>query len=102
MTREQAAREAARINFDILVHGVQPKVGFEWRDTFIHDPFSDPQYGAFAVDPAAQYGAAYLDSVFATDPAAALEAARRHLRDAAREDSLDGASARISGSASWR
>lgn len=57
-----------------------------WKDTFIHDPFADPQYGAFPVDPVEQYGDAYLGSIFITDPAKALEMAQYQLRDKASED----------------
>ena len=87
MTDEEMARKAAALNYEIIVvHGVEGGVGFVWRETFIHNPFVDPQYGAFDVDPVEQYGAAYLESVFSTDPATALETARRQLRDKAGKD----------------
>src|ERR1043166_5565166 len=87
MTAEQMARKAAEINFEIVItHGLKGGVGFLWREIFIHDPFVDPQYGAFPVDPAEQYGDAYRRSIFATDPAKALEMAQHQLRDRARED----------------
>ncbi len=54
MTAEEMARQAASINLAILTHGVQCTVGFQWQDTFIHDPFVDPQHGAFAVYPVEQ------------------------------------------------
>ena len=88
MTTDQMAHQAAEINFEIVVtHGVvECKVGFVWRDTFIPNPFVDPQYGAFEVDPVQQYSDAYLNSIFVTDPAKALEMAQRQLRDTAKED----------------
>lgn len=88
MTTDEMARNAAQINFEVvIVHGLADcKVGFVWHDTFIHDPFVDPQYGAFPVDPAKQYGDAYRQSIFATDPAKALEIAQQQLRDRASED----------------
>ncbi len=61
-------------------------MGFEWEGLFIHDPFSDPQYVAFPVDPVAEYGAAYLGSIFVTDPATALKLAKRHLTAYTTED----------------
>ena len=86
MTDDELARKAAAINVVILTHGLQCTVGFDWRDTFIHDPFADPQYGAFPVDPVQQYGEAYLKSIFVTDPATALRTARQQLRNAATQD----------------
>lgn len=88
MTGEKMARKAVEINFEIVVaHGIgECKAGFEWHGTFIHNPFVDPQYGAFEVDPVQQYGDAYLNSIFATDPARALEMAQGQLRDWAKED----------------
>ena len=88
MTNDEMARKAAEINFEIVVaHGVvECKVGFVWRDTFIHNPFVDPQYGAFDVDTVQQYGDHYLNSIFVTDPAKALQIAQRQLRDTANED----------------
>lgn len=87
MTTEEMARKAAEINFEIVItHGVEGGVGFVWKEIFIHDPFADPQYGAFPVDPAEQYGDAYRQSIFATDPAKALEMARQQLRNKASED----------------
>jgi len=80
-------RRTARINYQIVItHGLEGGVGFEWQGVFIHDPFTDPQYGAFPVDPAEQYGDAYRESIFATDPAKALEMAQRQLREKASED----------------
>jgi hypothetical protein len=80
-------RRTARINYEIVItHGLEGEVGFVWNGTFIHDPFTDPQYGAFPVDPAVQYGDAYRQSIFATDPAKALEMAQQQLRDKASED----------------
>ena len=61
-------------------------VGFEWQGLFIHDPLTDPQYGAFPVDPAQQYGEAYTGSIFVTDPASAFQAAQRQLREKTGED----------------
>ena len=88
MTELDMARQAAEINFEIVVaHGVvEGRVGFTWQDTFIHNPFVDPQYGAFEVDPVKQYGSAYLESIFVTDPARALALARDQLRATATED----------------
>lgn len=88
MTTDQMAHEAAEINFEIVVaHGVvECKTGFVWRDTFIHNPFADPQYGAFDVDPVQHYGDAYLNSIFVTDPAKALQMAQQQLRDTAKDD----------------
>lgn len=85
-TKDDLVRNTARINFVILAHGEQPVVGFTWRDTFIHDPFADPQYGAFTVDPVRRYGDAYLYSVFSTDPSGALRCAQEQLRAAAARD----------------
>jgi hypothetical protein len=85
-TNDELVRNATAINNLILTHGVQCAVGFDWQDTFIHVPFADPQYGAFPVDPVQQYGDAYLQSVFVTDPTIALNAARQQLRDAAAQD----------------
>jgi hypothetical protein len=79
---EDPAHQAAAISCTILIHGVHPTVGFTWQDTFIHDPYHDPQYGAFAVDPVQQYGDAYQQSIFVTDPVTALKTARRQLREA--------------------
>lgn len=88
MTAEELARKTAAINYEIIVtHGLSDAgIGFEWRDTFIHDPFTDPQYGAFPVDPVQQYGEAYTESIFLTDPASALQMAQRQLREKASED----------------
>lgn len=87
MTDEDVIRQTARINYEIVItHGIEGSVGFFWKDTFIHDPFADPQYGAFPVDPAEQYGDMYRRSIFATDPAKALEMAQQQLRDKASED----------------
>lgn len=88
MTGEEAAREAAAINFEITIaHGLGDcRVGFVWRDIFIHDPFTDPQYGFYYVDSVCQYGEAYLNSIFATDPSKALESAEQQLRDEAHRD----------------
>lgn len=86
MTDEEMVRKAVAINCEIAItHGVDGGVGFEWRGTFIRDPFADPQYGAFPVDPAQQYGDAYLNSLFVIDPAKALKMARQQLRDKASE-----------------
>jgi hypothetical protein len=87
MYSDEAARSAAEINFEIVVvHGLEARVGFEWQETFIHNPFVDPQYGAFDVDPVQQYGDDYLNSIFVTDPGKALESAQRQLRELAAED----------------
>jgi len=88
MTAEELARKTAVINFEIIVtHGLSDGgVGFEWHGLFIHDPFTDPQYGAFPVDPTQQYGDAYLNSILATDPAKALSMAQRELREKASVD----------------
>jgi len=87
MTVEELVRKAAAINYEIIIaHGLDGGVGFEWQGLFIHDPFADPQYGAFPVDPAQQYGDAYRQSIFVTDPAKALEMAQRQLREKAGED----------------
>src|SRR5579862_5201400 len=85
---EAVARKAAEINFEIVVaHGFgECNVGFIWQATFIHNPFVDPQYGAFVVDPVGQYGDDYLNSIFATDPGTALRMARQQLRALAAED----------------
>ena len=88
MTEEEMIRRTAQINFDIVItHGLSDAgVGFEWHGLLIHDPFTDPQYGAFPVDPFEQYGAAYTESIFTTDPAKALQMAQRQLREKANED----------------
>lgn len=87
MTNDEIARKAADINYEIVItHGMEGGVGFVWNETFIHDPFVDPQYGAFPVDPVQQYGDAYRESIFAADPAKALEMARQQLRERASED----------------
>jgi len=84
---EDTIRRTAQINYEIIItHGVVDcGVGFLWNDTFIHDPFADPQYGAFPVDPAQQCGDAYRQSIFVTDPAKALKVARQQLRERASE-----------------
>jgi hypothetical protein len=83
MTAEELARKTAAINYEIIVtHGLSDAgIGFKWQGLFIHDPFTDPQYGAFPVDPAQQYGEAYTESIFVTDPATALQMAQRQLRE---------------------
>lgn len=88
MTDEEIIRKTAAINYEIIItHGLMDGgVGFEWQGIFIHDPFVDPQYGAFPVDPVEQYGDAYLKSIFATEPAKGLQMARQQLRAKARED----------------
>ncbi|MGA2116074.1 MAG: hypothetical protein ABSH56_15140 [Bryobacteraceae bacterium] len=87
MTAEELVRKTATINYEIVItHGLDGGVGFEWHGLFIHDPFADPQYGAFPADPIEQYGDAYTGSIFATDPASALEMAQRQLREKAGED----------------
>jgi hypothetical protein len=87
MTPEESARKTAAINYEIIItHGLNGGVGFEWQGLFIHDPFTDPQYGAFPVDPVQQYGEAYTGSIFATDPASALQTAQRQLREKASAD----------------
>jgi hypothetical protein len=87
MNAEESARKAAVINYEIIItHGLDGGVGFEWRGLFIHDPFTDPQYGAFPVDPAQQYGDAYTGSIFATNPASALQMAQQQLREKASDD----------------
>jgi len=88
MSAEELARKTAAINYEIIItHGFSDgAVGFEWHGLFIHDPFSDSQYGAFDVDPVQQYGDAYLSSSFATDPAKAFELAQGQLREKASED----------------
>lgn len=85
---EELVSRAVALNYEIVVaHGLTDGgVGFEWEGLFIHDPFSDPQYGAFQVDPVSQYGAAYLGSIFVTDPATALQLAKRQLRASTSED----------------
>jgi hypothetical protein len=87
VTGDEMIRRTTQINYEIVItHGAEGGVGFLWNETFIHDPFADPQYGAFPVNPAEQYGDAYRQSIFAVDPAQALEMARRQLRDKASED----------------
>lgn len=87
MTAEELARKTAAINYEIVItHGLDGGVGFEWQDIFIHDPFTDPQYGAFPVDPAQQYGDAYTQSLFVSDPASALQMAQRQLREKSSQD----------------
>ncbi len=87
MTNDEVARKAAEINYEIVItHGVEGGVGFVWQGTFIHDPFVDPQYGAFSVDPTQQYGDAYTESIFVTDPAKALQLAQQQLREKANDD----------------
>jgi hypothetical protein len=88
MTDEEMIRLTAQINYEIIVtHGLSDTgVGFEWHGLFIHDPFADPQYGAFPVDPTEQYGDAYRQSIFASNPANALALAQRQLREKATED----------------
>jgi hypothetical protein len=87
MTNEEMARKTAAINYEIVItHGVEGAVGFVWHEIFIHDPLVDPQYGAFPVDPDEQYGTAYRQSIFATDPAKALGMAQQQLREKASED----------------
>src|ERR1039457_3550996 len=87
MTAEELARKTAAINYEIIItHGMDGGVGFEWHGLFIHAPFVDPQYGAFPVDPAQQYGEAYTGSIFVTDPASAFQAAQRQLREKASDD----------------
>jgi hypothetical protein len=88
MIDEELVRKAAKINYEIVItHGLSDAgVGFEWQGLFIHDPFTDPQYGAFPVNPAEQYGAAYLESVFVTDPATAFQMAQQQLREKASKD----------------
>ena len=67
MCAEEMIRKTAKINYEIIIsHGLEGGVGFVWQDTFIHDPFVDPQYGAFSVDPNQQYGDAYDQSIFST------------------------------------
>jgi hypothetical protein len=87
MTTDELARKTAAINYEIIItHGLDGGVGFEWQGLFIHDPFTDPQYGAFPVDPAQQYGEAYTGSIFFSDPVSALQMAQRQLREKANED----------------
>lgn len=88
MTDEEMIRRTATINYEILItHGLSDSgVGFEWHGVFIHDPFTDPQYGAYPVDPVEQYGDAYTESIFVTDPKKALALAQRQLREKASED----------------
>jgi hypothetical protein len=87
MTADQLVRKTAAINYEIVItHGLDGGVGFEWQGLFIHDPFTDPQYGAFDVDPVRQYADAYTGSIFATDPANALQMTQRQLREKASED----------------
>jgi hypothetical protein len=87
MTDNDEIRRTARINQEIVItHGLEGGVGFLWRETFIHNPFADPQYGAFLVDPVQQYGDAYSQSIFATDSAKALELAQHQLRVKASND----------------
>jgi hypothetical protein len=87
MTAEELARKTAAINYEIIItHGSDGGVGFGWDGLFIHDPFTDPQYGAFDVDPVQQYGDAYTQSIFVNDPASALEMAQQQLREKASDD----------------
>ncbi|HLK65054.1 MAG TPA: hypothetical protein VKU19_16540 [Bryobacteraceae bacterium] len=87
MTADQLVRKTAAINYEIVItHGLDGGVGFEWNGFFIHNPFSDPQYGFFDVEPVQQYGDAYTGSIFATDPANALRTAQRQLRAKANKD----------------
>lgn len=87
MTAEELARKTAAINYELIItHGLDGCIGFEWQGLFIHDPFVDPQYGAFPVNPAQQYGEAYTQSIFVTDPASALEMAQQQLREKASDD----------------
>ena len=85
---QELIRKTAAINYEIVIsHGVSDAgVGFDWNGSFIHDPFTDPQYGAFPVDPAQQYGDAYTGSIFVTDPVYALQMAQRQLREKTNED----------------
>jgi hypothetical protein len=86
-TFEELARRTAAINYEIVItHGLDGGVGFEWNGLFIHNPFADPQYGFFDVEPVQQYGDAYTGSVFVTDPATALETVQSQLRERANED----------------
>ena len=66
MTDDELVRKTALLNCEIIItHGLtEGGVGFEWHGLFIHDPFADPQYGAFPVDPVQQYGDAYTGSIF--------------------------------------
>ncbi len=91
ISTSEMARRAAEINFEIFIrHGVgEGRVGFEWQETFIHNPFVDPQYGAFEVDPVEQYGDAYLESIFVIDPGEALRMAQQQLRERAGEDLIE-------------
>jgi hypothetical protein len=88
MTDEEMIRRTAQINYELVItHGLSDAgVGFEWRGLFIHDPTMDPQFGAFPVDPAQQYGDAYTGSIFVNDPATALQMARQQLREKASDD----------------
>jgi hypothetical protein len=87
MTAEEIIRTTAAINYEIVItHGLDGGVGFEWQGAFIHDPFSNPQYGAFDVDPIEQYGDAYTASIFVTDPTQALQMAQRQMRGRATAD----------------
>jgi hypothetical protein len=87
MSDEPLARETAAVNYEIVVaHGLDGGVGFGWNGLFIHNPFVDPQYGTFDVDPLEQYGDAYTESTFVTDPASARQMAQRQLREKATAD----------------
>ena len=88
MTDDELVRKTVLLNYEIIItHGLTDGgVGFEWQGLFIHNPFADPQYGAFAVDPVQRYGDAYMESIFATDPVKALELAQQQLRDNASGD----------------
>src|ERR1039457_6838729 len=83
MNNDELVRRTVLLNHEIIItHGLTDGgVGFEWQGLFIHDPFTDPQYGAFPLDPAQQYGEAYTGSIFVTDPANALPMAQRQLRE---------------------
>ena len=88
MTDDELVRKTALLNYEIIItHDLTDGgVGFEWHGLFIHDPFADPQYGAFPVDPVQQYGDAYKGSIFVSHPARAFEMAQQQLRDAASKD----------------
>jgi hypothetical protein len=95
MTVDELVRKTALLNYEIIItHGLTDGgVGFEWQGLFIHDPFADPQYGAFSVDPVEQYGDANTGSIFVSDPAKAFEMAQSNCETSPAK--ISGATARI-------
>ena len=65
MNNDELVRRTVLLNHEIIItHGLTDGgVGFEWQGLFIHDPFTDPQYGTFPVEPTQQYGDAYTETI---------------------------------------